>query len=59
VLRKGDFPAGAKAALSLQGIAGRDLAAPRDGLGEEELRVLERQLIALGVPGLVRAQGAA
>lgn len=59
VLRKGDFPAGAKAALSLQGIAGRDLAAPRDGLGEEELRVLERELIALGVPGLVPAQGAA
>jgi dihydrodipicolinate synthase/N-acetylneuraminate lyase len=49
-LRRGPFPAGAKGALALQGIATPTLAAPLTELSDDELRELESALSALGVP---------
>ncbi|MFS0911203.1 dihydrodipicolinate synthase family protein [Microbacterium sp. 179-I 3D2 NHS] len=51
-LRRGPFPAGAKGALALQGIATPTLAAPQTGLSDDELRDLAAVLADLGVPDL-------
>jgi 4-hydroxy-tetrahydrodipicolinate synthase len=55
-LRKGAFPAGAKAALELQGVAGRTLAGPREALSDAEVHALREELVGLGVPSVAEQE---
>lgn len=56
-LRRGTFPAGAKAALSLLGFGGGELAAPASGLSVGEVIELRKDLCRLGVPGFENLAG--
>lgn len=55
-LRRGTFPAGAKAALSLLGFGGAELVAPGSGLSAGEVIELGKDLCRLGVPGFESLQ---
>ncbi|MEU8825372.1 dihydrodipicolinate synthase family protein [Streptomyces sp. NPDC048636] len=48
-LRRGPFPAGGKAALSVLGLAGPGLVAPAAGLDEKETAILAAELTRIGV----------
>jgi 4-hydroxy-tetrahydrodipicolinate synthase len=49
-LRRGVFPAGAKAALSILGLAGPDMMAPARALDDKEIEQLKNDLKRNGVP---------
>lgn len=55
-LRRGTFPAGAKAALNLLGFGGGELVAPASGLSADEVIDLGKDLCRLGVPGFENLQ---
>lgn len=56
-LRRGTFPAGAKAALSLLGFGTSELAPPARGLSPTEIRELGKNLMQIGVPGFENLGG--
>ncbi|MBI3428788.1 MAG: dihydrodipicolinate synthase family protein [Actinobacteria bacterium] len=55
-LRRGTYPAGAKAALSLLGYGSAELVAPASGLSPDEIIKLGEDLCRIGVPGFESRQ---